>query len=190
MIGTVGIRTCCSIGIPARWDSIIFSRYIRTHMRGPRRVAGPATYAACVHLLGRFDRVLPLRNVKNIIIKVNWKINSGRWRACYREMAFFLIEPFNGWLKTGSPLSNPHRISRFFHSTAEFYGTRFYTCAYTTLIMSPPPSEIFSSIRSSISIFKSKDILYFFFLFQICHNFIIATFYQREALLPTLQKSS
>lgn len=87
-------------------------------------------------------------------------------------------------MKTGSPLSNPRRISRFFHSTAEFYRTRFYTCAYTTLIMSPPPSENFSSVRSSISIFKSKDILYFFFLFQICHNFIIATFYQREALLP------
>lgn len=69
--------------------------HARTHMRGPR-VAGPATYAACVHLLARFDRVLSLRNVKNIIIKVNWKINSGRWRACYtaREDGFFLIESY------------------------------------------------------------------------------------------------
>lgn len=48
-------------------------------MRGESSFPSMARDAACVCLLNSLiARVVSWRNVKNIIIKVNWKINSGR----------------------------------------------------------------------------------------------------------------
>lgn len=109
--------------------------HARTHMRGPR-VAGPATYAACVHLLARFDRVLSLRNVKNIIIKVNWKINSGRWRACYtaREDGFFLIESYRLVEDRLSVVDPVESFFLFSLAATEFYDTLRFSLLCTITV--------------------------------------------------------